>query len=284
MIPSLLNRWVALRARFADCPFAQPLADPDGKIGHHFPREYAAATGARVDPGQALIPDLSRLRCADFSPERVDPLIREFYEQTAAFSLSVRGGWRFPFTVSKRLYGSIAERLQQLVVPDLERGIEYEMQSELWLVDHDRDGVYDFRLWLREMKETGALFYVGAVMDFVLDGHAYVTVAFPLWRANLAVVLRCQNLPGGGFALDTRGGAAEWAGSYLVVPGRRSRFSMVRLPGSHESFRFEARRAGSTPYVAGTHTARLQGREALVLDYCIARAADLGDARAHSFG
>lgn len=284
MISGAYNRWFAIRARLEDCPFAQPLADADGKIGRGFPSEYEEASGARLDPGQALIPDFDRLRSGDFSPEHVHPLIRSFYQETADFKLSVRGGWRFPFTLTKRLYGSVADRVQQLVVPDLEPGLEYEMKSQFWLVDHDRDGVYDFRLWLREMKQTREVFYVAGVFDFVLDGHSYLGLAFPLWRANLAVVLRCLNLPDGGFSLDTRGGSAEWAGSYLVIPSRGGRFSMARLPGSHERFRFEARRAGSTPYIEGTHAALFQGREALVLRYCLARAADIGGARAHLFG
>lgn len=281
MIPGVYNRWFALGARLRDCPFAQPLADADGKIGHSFARQYAEDSGARLDRGRALIPGFDQLGCSDFSPVAVDPLIRDFYRDTTAFNISARGGWRFPFNLTRRLYGLVAERIEQLVVPDLEPGLEYEMKSQFWLVDHDHDGEYDFRLWVREMKATGEVFYVAGIFDFVLDGYAYLVVAFPLWRTNLAVVLRCQNLSGGGLSLSTDGGPARWAGTYVVAPLSSGRFSMVRLLGGHEVFSFAPRRAGTTYYVEGTHVARAFGRDALVLRYCLARSEAMSAVRPH---
>src|SRR5436190_22233257 len=77
-------------------PFVVPIESKTCKVGADFVKELAARTGGAFeeDPaGIGLMDDFSLLRGPEFDPDKVHPRIREFYEHTTRFALSVEPHW-----------------------------------------------------------------------------------------------------------------------------------------------------------------------------------------------
>lgn len=276
----LATRRFALDAPYSWFAFAEPFAAPGARIGPHFFRDFARDSGAVLTPtSQAgLVPAFHALRSDSFDPDQVDPVIVDFYERTADFSMKVGGAFTRLFRGGTRLfYHPLARWMEQLDVPDFHPGTSREMASQFGFIEADRGS--PSRIWIRTMKDTGAVFYVGAVHDSIVETaqrkHAYITMVFPLPRSNLAVMLRLENLPDGGFRMTTNPSEPTDAGTYLVVPGPSS-VSWVQVPGADEHFTFRVVRRAGASLIEGTHEAYWLGQKAFTLDYHIARTADAG--------
>ena len=87
-----------------------------GRIGvDFFDRSAAVRRGGRQPTG--LVDSLEAYRRPDFEPDRVHPAIREFYEQTADFTLLVRAEWRPGFGKPSRSYKRLSHAVGQLNFP-----------------------------------------------------------------------------------------------------------------------------------------------------------------------
>jgi hypothetical protein len=238
----VVMRWIAFGAPYPWFGFATRFRDADDIVGTTFFQEFAKAVNAGfVDhvKDAGLMNSMDDIGSKSFDPSLVHPLIREFYEHTARFELAIKVKWNPLIRPFGKLYRKlIADRLKQLVIPFDNLSVE-GLDSWLQFVDLDRDGIPEFRCWIRVLRETQTPVYVGAYRTFQseIDGtkRGYVSVAFPLPGGNMTTVLAPSNLDGNGFQLSTRTPKSTETGVYLIIPHGNS-FTMVPAFGLSERF------------------------------------------------
>lgn len=303
MAVSLVTRWFALAAPYPWYDWATQFKDGDGYVGPRWFAEYARDNDARLvpaGPDGGLIPAFEELECDDFHPLEVHPLLREFYRHSATFGLRLVGNrWNEQLGALPQLWYKISSCLGQFTFPVNRLG---EVDSTYDLLDLDDDGTHEFVCWIRSVRTEedapGKLFYAGAFRPFfsVVDGResAFLACAFPLPGCNVAAVLKLHNEPNGGFRASSLPDRSEpdetrarrrgrptaryigWreAGTYLVVPGRRTLCLFPALGLEEElTFRVEPDARG-TPVIRGEHRCYWLGMLAFELDYEIRKQAD----------
>jgi hypothetical protein len=167
------------------------------------------------DVPHGLVDKLEDLTHPGFAAERVAPAIRRFYEHTDAHSLRVQPHWRAGFRGGARLWARLAGRMGQLQLPLIAERADDAIESRIVPLDDARDGRPGSRGWVRTFASDGRAMYVAAYAVHRYRGIAYMNIAFPLPRANLASILRMDPVSG-----DNQGDA-------IVLTTRNSR----RLPG-----------------------------------------------------
>lgn len=171
-----------------------------------------------------------------FDPARVHPDVRDLYEQTDSFEMTVAATWHFPYSLGARMASRWTSRIEQLNLPGPDDDSK-RVSSDLFALDESAasaDPRDDPRLWVRADAETDEGVFVAIYASFVDGGERFVDIAVPLPGANLATVLRMDHYgegitlttdcPGGGLYLHTDVGAFELPASqrFRVSPVRAS--------------------------------------------------------------
>lgn len=237
----LVMRWVAVGAPYSWFNFATRFAAKEVTGVDFFKkfarRVHATFHGRGTDTG--LMESFASLKWGHFDPAKVHTLIRDFYEHTSRFDMSIDIDWN-PFI---RPFGAwylrhVARSMQQLQVPLESSGFE-GLDNWLETIDLEGDEKPDFRCWIRVLRGSRTPVYVGAYKTYQsqTDGtqRAYVTVAFPVPGGNIATVLTPLNLEEHGFMLTTRDPSSSENGVYWITPHKRS-FSMIPAFGLSEQF------------------------------------------------
>ena len=242
--------------------FLSPFEDRDGFVGRHFFAEWAAVHGGRLVPapaGAGLVESLDALASDSFHPKLVCPLVRRVYEHTTATDFETgEPDWSFPGYVWHFLYNRLVARgMEQLDAPVDDALLPGRIKSFISLLDVDRDGRFDYRIWVRIYEAAKRTFYVGATFTYQRAGprgtQSYLVVVMPLWNASFTVVFQPVNLPDGGLSLRSREPGSYEAGLYLVFPGR-DRYGLLPALGMHEEIRLvPGRDAGGREIVRGHH-------------------------------
>jgi len=149
----------------------------------------------RSATAHGLVDRLDDLGHTDFDPARVAPPIRAFYEHTDAHRLRVVPRWRFGFRLGARLWSRIGRRLDQLQLPVAAETGGENVITRIVALDDAADTRPGARAWIRTYGDGRAM-YVAAYAVHRCDGIAYMNIAFPLPRANLASILRMDSMPG----------------------------------------------------------------------------------------
>ncbi|MDQ7993908.1 MAG: hypothetical protein AAGC63_12435 [Propionicimonas sp.] len=236
--------------------------------------DWIAATvtalgGVRVeDAGQGLLPDLAVLDGPGFDAAAVHPLIRDFYQTTAAWRMDVWTGWAPPFALFGGLVTSLfGRRVRQLALPirplEVSRGLTSRVVALL-----DADGRQYAAAWLRTLRATGDVVFSGCYKTATLPGATgrSVHVSFPLEHGNVQVFLRPANRPGGGLVLSSPPGRFGHDGAYVLVRHGGAHHA-VRLP-LHEEFELFVDDDG---VLRTDHTLRLWSWQVLRLHYRMER-------------
>jgi hypothetical protein len=236
-----LARLFAADVRDEDAPNIVPVESVTGTVGPHFVELLAAKLHGEYErdpPNIGLMDDFSVLSGRWLDPSRVHPLIREFYEHTSRFGLTVRPHWHWLFLPFFWIFRKVfAELVGQFNLPidDAEagRGLESHIDS----IDINHDKIVDLRGWVRTYSNTDVTVYVGIYTTINLSDGAYVSVGFPLPDSNLTATLVPMNRRNHGFLLKSRKWHSRYAGDYIallddtVVPARISAF---RIRGFRE--------------------------------------------------
>jgi hypothetical protein len=265
---------------YGEPPFVTPFADRDGVVGRRFFSDWVLehrGTLTKAPPGTGIVASLDTLTSDHFDAGEVHPLVREVYEHTTAIDfLAAKAVFTWYGWLWHVLYNRlIARGMQQLDVPVDPRLLPRRLESEISLLDEDRDGREDRRVWVRSYAGTDRIFYVGAVHTHRREipgaTNAYLDVVLPLWRANLAVVFQPVNLQHGGLALATRRPYRGDAGIHLVFPGRR-RYSMMPGLGMHEEIRLTPRAdPDGHEWIEGLHRTTWRSLEMYRIPYTLRR-------------
>ena len=238
----------AAKIRSEDVPYIVPVESATGQVGPHFIEYLAAELKGEYqrDPDNiGLMGDFSVLKGRWCDPERVHPLIHEFYEHTSRLVVAVRPKWNqlfLPlFWLCRKVFAELVDQFN-LPIDDAEadRGIE----SHIDCIDINRDKIQDIRGWVRTYAGTDTTVYVGVYTTVVLSDGPYVSVGFPLPDANLTATLVPMNRRQHDFLLKSRKWGSKWAGDYIafVDESPQRRVSAFRMRGLREEIEVYVRR------------------------------------------
>jgi hypothetical protein len=188
------------RSRYVGADYVEQLARVRGGTFRRNPRDVG------------ILASLDSLDGPTFDAARVDPLIREFYEHTSRFRLSIIPEWRHwmkpGYALFKRL---VAEPLGQAAIPFNIEEAQRGMVSTIDTIAVDGSEEIDIRGWIRTFADSGKPIYVGIYTSFRHDDRGYVSVGFPIPSANFTATLLPRNVGEHDFELTSR--------SELVYPG-----------------------------------------------------------------
>ena len=202
-------------------------------VGGDYVEQLAKARGGsfrRNPPDVGILASLDSLEGPTFEASRVHPLIREFYEHTSRFRLSIFPEWR-PwmkpgYELFKRL---VAEPLGQAAIPSNIEEAQRGMVSTIDTITLDGNDEIDVRGWIRTFADTGKPIYVGIYTSFRHDGRGYVSVGFPIPSANFTATLLPRNAGEHDFLLTSRTDL-EYPGHYLSsVDSERDALTVLKL-------------------------------------------------------
>jgi hypothetical protein len=206
------------RSRYVGSDYVEQLAKVRGGTFHRNP------------PDVGILASLDSLAGPTFDARRVHPLIREFYEHTSRFRLSIIPEWRRwmkpGYEVFKRL---VAEPLGQAAIPSNIEEAQRGMVSTIDTIALDGNEEIDIRGWIRTFADSGKPIYVGIYTSFRHEGRGYVSVGFPIPSANFTATLLPYNAGDHDLLLTSRTELA-FPGPYLSsVDSERDALTVLKL-------------------------------------------------------
>lgn len=248
------------RLRYADHPAVQRVF-ASRRVDARLFGDLEAQGLLRIGSASALVPDFEALASERFDPGRVHPSVVDFYERTTERDIRVSSfrwrTWARAFSVPYRRF---AERTGNMRVP-ISIDDARDMSSDVRDVDLFDGGAS--RYWVRTYAGVNDVFYVATVRDCVVDGYSYLSLAFPIPGAQIAVVLGVENHEGEGLRVSTTTGPL--GGTYLVRAVDDTHFRLFPGPPTTEELTFRGRGTD----MLGTHRDRLFGMVAFEMEYTI---------------
>jgi hypothetical protein len=268
-----LVRVMAEEVPASELRYVVPFEARSRYVGADYVEQLARVRGGtfrRNPPDVGILASLDSLDGPDFDAHQVHPLIREFYEHTSRFRLSIVPEWRRwmkpGYEIFKRL---VAQPLGQAAIPSNIEEAQRGMVSTIDTVDLDEDEEIDIRGWIRTFADSGKPIYVGIYTSFRHDDRGYVSVGFPIPSANFTATLEPRNSGEHDLLLTSRSELA-FPGHYLSsVDSERDALTVLKLLSFQEQI---------FVYVAGgelktEHSFYLAGQRFLILYYEIERLA-----------
>ena len=206
------------RSRYVGADYVEQLAEVRG------------GTFRRNAPDVGILASLDSLDGPTFDAARVHPLIREFYEHTSRFKLSIVPEWRRWMKPGYELFKRVvAEPLGQAAIPSNIEEAQRGMVSTIDTIDLDGDEEIDIRGWIRTFADSGKPIYVGIYTTFRHEDRGYVSVGFPIPGANFtATLLPCHQ--GKDDLVLTSRTDLEFPGHYLSsVDSERDALTVLKL-------------------------------------------------------
>ena len=266
-----LVRVMAEEVPASELRYVVPFEARSRYVGADYVEQLAKVRGGtfrRNPPDVGILASLDSLDGPSFESSRVHPLIREFYEHTSRFKLSIFPEWRNwmkpGYEVFKRI---VAEPLGQAAIPSNIEEAQRGMVSTIDTIDLDDDEEIDIRGWIRTFADSGKPIYVGIYTSFRHDDRGYVSVGFPIPSANFTATLEPRNAGEGDLVLTSRS-ELPFPGHYLSsVDSERDALTVLKLLAFQERIHV---------YVADgelktDHSFSLAGQRFLTLNYEIER-------------
>jgi hypothetical protein len=240
-------------------------------VGADYVEQLAHVRGGtfrRNPPDVGILASLDHLDGPTFDAHRVHPLIREFYEHTSRFRLSIVPEWRRwmrpGYEIFKRL---VAEPLGQAAIPSNIEEAQRGMVSTIDTIDLDGDEEIDIRGWIRTFADSGKPIYVGIYTSFRHEDRGYVSVGFPIPSGNFTATLEPRNSGEHDLLLTSRS-ELPYPGHYLSsVDSERDALTVLKLL----SFQEEIHVYVTDGELKTDHSFYLAGQRFLTLRYEIER-------------
>jgi hypothetical protein len=202
-------------------------------VGADYVEQLAHIRGGtfrRNPPDVGILASLDSLDGPTFDARRVHPLIREFYEHTSRFRLSIVPEWRRwmkpGYELFKRL---VAQPLGQATIPSNIEEAQRGMISTIDTIALDGSEEIDIRGWIRTFADSGKPIYVGIYTSFRYEDRGYVSVGFPIPNANFTATLLPRNVGQHDLELTSVTELA-YPGHYLSsVDGERDALTVLKL-------------------------------------------------------
>ena len=227
----------AERVPVADIPYVVPFEANSNYIGADYFQDLARTEeGAfkRNAPGAGIVEAMETMRGPNFDPNQVDPLIREFYEHTTRFKLSIIPVWKQWMKPIFWLYKkTVAQQIGQANLPFNQEEAQRGVVSYIDTIDFQCNDIVDLRGWVRAFEETGEAIYVGVYTTFRHEDIGYVSVGFPLPDSNFTATLLPNNHNGRNFLLKSRNTGLSYPGHYLAT-NEDDELTVLALPAFNE--------------------------------------------------
>jgi hypothetical protein len=269
-----LVRVMAEEVPAAELRYVVPFEARSRYVGGDYVEQLAKVRGGtfrRNPPDVGILASLESLEGPTFNPNRVHPLIREFYEHTSRFRLSIIPEWRRWMKPGYGLFKLVvAEPLGQAAIPSNIEEAQRGMVSTIDTITLDGNDEIDIRGWIRTFADSGKPIYVGIYTSFRHHDRGYVSVGFPIPSANFTATLLPRNAGEHDFVLTSRTDL-EFPGHYLSsVDSERDALTVLKLLYFQEQiFVFVADGELKTD-----HSFYLAGQRFLTLHYEIERLAE----------
>jgi hypothetical protein len=266
-----LVRVMAEEVPASELRYVVPFEARSRYVGADYVEQLAKVRGGtfrRNPPDVGILASLDNLDGPTFDAGRVHPLIREFYEHTSRFRLSIIPEWRRwmkpGYEVFKR---TVAEPLGQAAIPSNIEEAQRGMVSTIDTIDLDDDEEIDIRGWIRTFADSGKPIYVGIYTSFRHEGRGYVSVGFPIPNANFTATLEPRNTGEHDLLLTSRS-ELPFPGHYLSsVDSERDALTVLKLL----SFQEEIHVYVADGRLRTDHSFSLAGQRFLTLRYEIER-------------
>lgn len=222
---------------------------------------------AHDDVTAGLLPSISALDGPGFESARLHPLVRDFYEHTAAWRMEVWAGWSPVFWPAGELVGRLwGRRVEQLALPMRPLDVARGMDSQVTPI-RDASGDQVAAAWTRTLRGSGRQVFSGAYSARSLPGadRPSVHVAFPLESGNLQVFLRPSVGAHGALRLESPGRHFGEDGAYVVVRDATAHAAKVPLRESFHLF------VDDDGVLRTDHELRLWGASVVRLHYRLER-------------
>jgi hypothetical protein len=232
----------------ADLPFVVPYEARTAYVGTGYVRDLAEVLGGEYTaaaPDVGIVASIDELAGPGFDPARVGPLVREFYEHTARFSLDIVPEWKAWVRPGYLLYRTaVARPLGQANVPmnqrEAQRGVVGRIDTITLPAAGDEPPV-TMRGWIRSYRQTGDPIYVGIYTTYRHEGRGYVSVGFPVPSGSFTATLEPRLRHDGGLTLSSRSDLAH-PGHYLSFVDRETReLSTLAVHGFAEELQVHER-------------------------------------------
>lgn len=216
-----------------------------------------------------LLDNFDRAEGKTFRVAKLNPQVRDFYENTAQFSMDVWAQTYFPSRIALwLLVTTISRKVNQLNFPVNTLDTAKGMSSEIVLLNRP-DGSLKYTGWFRKMKGTDRVIYTGFYMLEKIPGHdsMCVKVVFPMPDGNATVILRPKLDSDGSLRLTSDGKGFGDVGFYRLQ----------QFPSGLSAWRIQSLRERFHVYVDDDgilrcdHTVRFLGLPVLSLHYRIAK-------------
>jgi hypothetical protein len=268
-----LVRVMAEEVPASELRYVVPFEARSRYVGADYVEQLAKVRGGtfrRNPPDVGILASLDSLEGPTFDAGRVHPLIREFYEHTSRFRLSIVPEWRRWMKPGYELFKLlVAQPLGQAAIPSNIEEAQRGMVSTIDTITLDGNEEIDIRGWIRTFADSGKPIYVGIYTSFRHENQGYVSVGFPIPNANFTATLLPRNAGEHDFVLTSRT-ELEFPGHYLSsVDSERDALTVLKLLYFQEQI---------FVYVADgelrtEHSFQLAGQRFLTLHYEIARLA-----------
>jgi hypothetical protein len=228
-----LVRVMAEEVPASELRYVVPFEARSRYVGGDYVEQLAKSRGGtfhRNPPDIGILASLDSLDGPTFDSSRVHPLIREFYEHTSRFRLSIIPEWRRWMKPGYELFKlAVAEPLGQAAIPSNIEEAQRGMVSTIDTITLDGSDEIDIRGWIRTFADSGKPIYVGIYTSFRHDGRGYVSVGFPIPSANFTATLLPSNSGEHDFLLTSRTDL-EYPGHYLSsVDSERDALTVLKL-------------------------------------------------------
>ena len=228
-----LVRVMAEEVPAAELRYVVPFEARSMYVGADYVEQLAKSRGGtfrRNPPDVGILASLDSLEGPSFEAGRVHPLIREFYEHTSRFRLSIIPEWRRwmkpGYEIFKRL---VAQPLGQAAIPSNIEEAQRGMVSTIDTIALDGQDEIDIRGWVRTFADSGKPIYVGIYTSFRHEDRGYVSVGFPIPSANFTATLLPHNAGEHDLVLTSRT-ELEYPGHYLSsVDSDRNALTVLKL-------------------------------------------------------
>jgi hypothetical protein len=266
-----LVRVMAEEVPAAELRYVVPFEARSRYVGADYVEQLAKVRGGtfrRNPPDVGILASLDSLDGPTFDAGRVHPLIREFYEHTSRFKLSIVPEWRQWMKPGYELFKRfVAQPLGQAAIPSNIEEAQRGMVSTIDTIDLDDDDVIDIRGWIRTFADSGKPIYVGIYTSFRHDDRGYVSVGFPIPSANFTATLLPRNAGEHDFLLTSRADL-PFPGHYLSsIDSERDALTVLKLLSFHEQISVYV----DDGELRTDHSFSLAGQRFLTLHYEIER-------------
>jgi hypothetical protein len=228
-----LVRVMAEEVPASELRYVVPFEARSRYVGGDYVEQLAKARGGtfrRNPPDVGILASLDSLEGPTFDASRVHPLVREFYEHTSRFRLSIVPEWRRWMKPGYELFKLlVAEPLGQAAIPSNIEEAQRGMVSTIDTITLEGDEEIDIRGWIRTFADSGKPIYVGIYTSFRHQDRGYVSVGFPIPSANFTATLLPHNAGEHDLVLTSRT-ELDFPGHYLSsVDSERDALTVLKL-------------------------------------------------------